>query len=110
MHGRLIDEIGYHCRDYFLGSGTGSGDYPGGILAHSTHVKGLGTLRSRTRGESPRIHVTLATGIARDAASGSTSATATRRRSTWRSGGRAMSTLVVPRAGEMLYRVGPAHA
>ncbi len=43
VHGRIIEEIGYHCRDYFLGQWERFKDYPGGILAHSTHVKGFGT-------------------------------------------------------------------
>ena len=51
VHGRLIDEIGYHCRDYFLGQWDRFQGYPGGILAHSTHVKGVG--RS-TRRAGPR--------------------------------------------------------
>ncbi len=45
VHGRVIDEIGYHCRDYFLSQWDRFRGYPGGILAHSTHVKGLGHLR-----------------------------------------------------------------
>ena len=62
-HGRIIDEIGYHCRDYFLGQWERFRDYPGGVLAHSTHVKGLGTYDAATGVETPRIQVTLATGI-----------------------------------------------
>jgi nickel-dependent lactate racemase len=66
VHGQLIEEIGYHCRDYFLAQWDRFSRYPGGILAHSTHVKGLGTFDA-TRGiETPRIRVTLATGIPRD--------------------------------------------
>ncbi|HEU5403687.1 MAG TPA: lactate racemase domain-containing protein, partial [Terriglobales bacterium] len=42
-HGKLIDEIGYHCRDYFMKQWDRFRHYPGGVLAHSTHVKGLGT-------------------------------------------------------------------
>ena len=64
-HGRLIDEIGYHCRDYFLGQWDRFKDYPGGILAHSTHVKGLGSYDVESGIETPRIKVTLATGIPR---------------------------------------------
>src|SRR6185295_11059021 len=43
VHGKLIDEIGYHCRDYFLGQWEKFRGYPGGILAHSTHLRGKGT-------------------------------------------------------------------
>ncbi len=62
-HGKVIEEIGYHCRDYFLKQWDRFKHYPGGLLAHSTHVKGLGTYDDKTSVESPRIEVTLATGI-----------------------------------------------
>jgi nickel-dependent lactate racemase len=62
-HGKLIEEVGYHCRDYFLKQWDRFKHYPGGVLAHSTHVKGLGTYDVATGMEKPRISVTLATGI-----------------------------------------------
>ncbi len=62
-HGKLIDEIGYHCRDYFLAQWDMFKQYPGGVLAHSTHLKGLGEYDPLTRSEKARIRVTLATGI-----------------------------------------------
>ena len=62
-HGKLIDSVGYHVRDYFLQQWERFKDVPGSILAHSTHVKGLGTYDRNTRVETPRIQVTLATGI-----------------------------------------------
>ena len=34
VHGALIDRIGYHCRDYFLGQWERFCHVPGGILAH----------------------------------------------------------------------------
>ena len=55
VHGRVIDEVGYHCRDYFLSQWDRFRGYPGGILAHSTHVKGLGTFDAASGVESPRI-------------------------------------------------------
>jgi hypothetical protein len=39
---KLIDEIGYHCRDYFVAQWDRFRHYPGGVLAHSTHLKGIG--------------------------------------------------------------------
>ena len=67
VHGKLIDEIGYHCRDYFVAQWDRFEQYPGGILAHSTHVKGLGTFdASSGRRDASRIRVTLATGIPRE--------------------------------------------
>lgn len=62
-HGALIDQVGYHVRDYFTKQWDRFKDIPGGILAHSTHVKGMGTYDATTAVETPRIHVTLATGI-----------------------------------------------
>jgi nickel-dependent lactate racemase len=62
-HGRLIDQVGYHVRDYFLGQWDRFRDVPGAILAHSTHVKGSGGYDAATGIERPRIRVTLATGI-----------------------------------------------
>ena len=105
VHGRLIDEIGYHCRDYFLGQWDRFERYPGGILAHSTHVKGLGEFDRERSVETPRIQVTLATGIPRERCDRITLGymdPATVNPAEWQRPG----WLVVPRAGEMLYRVG----
>lgn len=60
-HGRLIEEVGYHCRDYFLKQWDRFKDYPWGVLAHSTHVYGQGEFEDGL--ERPRARVTLATGI-----------------------------------------------
>jgi nickel-dependent lactate racemase len=109
VHGTLIEQIGYHCRDYFLAQWDRFKGFPGGILAHSTHVKGLGTFDASRHVESPRIRVTLATGIARercdrinlgyrdpdDVDPGD-----------WPSGTN-NGSLLVPRAGELLFRVRP---
>lgn len=64
VHGHLIDEIGYHCRDYFLGQWERFAHCPGGILAHSTHLRGKGTYRDGV--EHGRIQVSLATSIPRE--------------------------------------------
>jgi nickel-dependent lactate racemase len=60
-HGALIERIGYHTRDYFLGQWERFKDVPWGILAHSTHVRGIGAYENGV--EKPRIRVTLATQI-----------------------------------------------
>jgi lactate racemase len=60
-HGKTIMEVGYHCRDYFLKQWDKFKHYPWGVLAHSTHVYGLGTYENGV--ETPRAKVTLATGI-----------------------------------------------
>jgi nickel-dependent lactate racemase len=62
-HGKLIDQVGYHVLDYFLKQWERFKDIPGTILAHSTHVKGTGIYDASTGIETPRIQVTLATGI-----------------------------------------------
>src|SRR3989440_13076517 len=63
-HGRHITEIGYHCRDYFLKQWDKFKDVPWGVLAHSTHVRGIGTFEDGT--ERCRAAVTLATQIPSD--------------------------------------------
>ena len=60
-HGELIEKIGYHCRDYFLKQWDRFKNYPWGVLAHSTHVYGIGTYENGV--EKPRANVTLATRI-----------------------------------------------
>jgi nickel-dependent lactate racemase len=104
-HGALIERIGYHVRDYFLGQMDRFADVPGGILAHSTHVKGVGTWTDGL--EEPRTTVTLATGIPealcrkinlgyRDPA--------TIREEEWKDR-ESEGYLHAPRAGETLYRL-----
>ncbi len=60
-HGKLIEQIGYHCRDYFVNQWEQFKHHPWGILAHSTHVRGIGRMKNGV--EHCRIRVTLATGI-----------------------------------------------
>ncbi len=63
-HGKTLNRIGYHVRDYFLKRMDKFADIPGGIMAHSTHVRGLGTFEDGV--EKPRVTVTLATGIPKE--------------------------------------------
>lgn len=63
-HGELIARIGYHVRDYFVKQMDKFKDIPGGILAHSTHVRGMGAYEDGI--EKPRVRVTLATSIPED--------------------------------------------
>jgi len=65
-HGEHIRKIGYHCRDYFLKQWPRFESEPWGVLAHSTHVYGIGTFDKETGLESPRIRVSLATGLDRE--------------------------------------------
>jgi len=104
-HGDVIRRIGYHTRDYFLANWDEFKDYPWGVLAHSTHVRGIGGMEGGV--EKPRVAVTLATGIDertcrrvnlgyRDPKSIDVS---------WWQGHEADGRLYVPKAGEMLYRL-----
>ena len=65
-HGKILDEIGYHTCDYFLKQWDRFKDYPWGVLAHSTHVRGLGHFDAASGIEYPRVNVTLATRIPAD--------------------------------------------
>jgi nickel-dependent lactate racemase len=106
-HGSLVDEIGYHCRDYFMKQWDTFKDYPGGVLAHSTHVRGLGSYDPQTCIESPRIRVTLATRIPAERCArinlGYLDPDAIHIEN-WQNR-ESEGILVVPRAGEMLYRI-----
>jgi nickel-dependent lactate racemase len=60
-HGKLIESIGYHTRDYYLKQWDKFKDVPWLALAHSTHVRGVGAFEDGV--EKPRVKVTLATQI-----------------------------------------------
>jgi nickel-dependent lactate racemase len=106
-HGHILDEIGYHCRDYFLKQWDRFKHFPWGIIAHSTHLTGRGTYDAETGVESTRVKVSLATGVSRercerinvgyvDPETIDPQAWADREEE---------GILMVPRAGEMLYRL-----
>lgn len=59
--GHYMEKIGYHVRDYFLEQPHLFSDIPRGVLAHSTHVRGIGTMENGV--EKPRIEVILASAI-----------------------------------------------
>ena len=105
VHGKVLQQIGYHVREYFTKQWDKFKDYPWGVLAHSTHLRGGGTYENGV--EYPRIQVTLATGISEaecravnlgylDPASIKLEEWADREDE---------GILLVPRAGEFLYRV-----
>ncbi|MPM63683.1 hypothetical protein SDC9_110564 [bioreactor metagenome] len=107
VHGKYIKQIGYHVRDYFVKQPGKFAGIPGGVLAHSTHLRGKGTYDPVNGIESPRIRVTLATGIPeaeckavnlgyRDPAGIDVDEWISRQDE---------NLLVVPRAGEFLYRL-----
>ncbi len=103
-HGKKVFEIGYHTRDYFLKQWSRFRDEPWGVLAHSTHVKGIGTFEDGV--ESPRVEVILASRISPDDCRrlnlgymdpSSIDPDAFRN-------GEDEGILVIPKAGEVLYR------
>lgn len=103
-HGKLIDKVGYHVRDYFTKQWDHFRDIPGSILAHSTHVKGMGTFEKSV--ETPRIHVTLATSIPEERCKQVNLGYEDYKKinvAEWRNRERE-GILLVPHAGEMLYR------
>ena len=106
-HGSLIEEIGYHVRDYFVKQWGRFRHYPRTVLAHSTHLRGLGEYDPVTGEEHPRIQVTLATGISeercRKVGLGYLDPGAIRFED-WM-GREDEGILVVPDAGEVLYRL-----
>jgi len=105
-HGKLIDQVGYHVRDYFLKQWERFKDVPGSILAHSTHVKGTGEYDAATGVETPRIQVTLATGIPEERCRLVNLGYADYKKidpQAWK-GREQEGILLVPHAGEMLYR------
>ena len=63
-HGKLIEQVGYHVRDYFTKQWDRFQHIPRGVLAHSTHVRGVGTFEDGV--ETARVTVTLATGLPRE--------------------------------------------
>ena len=63
--GKYMDKIGYHTVDYFLTQPERFTNIPRGVLAHSTHVRGIGTMETGV--EKPRIEVILASSLSKEA-------------------------------------------
>ncbi|MFQ5340678.1 MAG: hypothetical protein ACE5F6_03935, partial [Anaerolineae bacterium] len=103
--GHILDEVGYHVRDYFLKQWDRFKDYPWGVLAHSTHLRGIGAYENGV--ERPRIQVTLATGIPRERCERVSLGYRdpdTIDPDEW-AGREDEGVLLAPHAGEMLYRL-----
>ncbi len=106
-HGAVLDEVGYHCLPYFTEQWDRFSDYPAGVLAHSTHVRGLGTYDPATGEETLRVNVTLATGIPQERCEQLNLGyldPASVNLAEWE-GREEEGILIVPKAGEMLYRL-----
>jgi nickel-dependent lactate racemase len=103
-----LDRLGYHCRDFFLAQWERFRDCPRGELAHSTHLYGAGTY-DPVDGERQRVRVTLATGIPRETVEAVNLHyldPATVDVAAWRDD---PAALVVPDAGEVLFRLRGHH-
>ena len=105
-HGKMIEKVGYHVRDYFTKQWDRFSEIPWGVLAHSTHVRGGGTFENGI--ETPRVRVTLASQLPpetclkinlgyRDPATIDVESYANREHE---------GVLLVRKAGEYLYRLG----
>lgn len=110
-HGHLIDQVGYHVRDYFTKQWDRFKSVPGSIMAHSTHVKGAGEYDPASGIESPRINVVLATSIPEERCRRINLGYADYRAidpQQW-AGREAEGIMLVPHAGEVLYRSPDVH-
>jgi lactate racemase len=106
-HKAHIEQIGYHCRDYFLKQWKHFADVPKGVLAHSTHLRGEGAFDAGTGFERDRIRVTLSTGISEERCRQVNLDyldPQTVNLEEW-SGHEAEGIKLIPRAGETLYRL-----
>ena len=99
-----INEIGYHCRDYFTGQWDRFSHLHWGVLAHSTHLRGAGTWDPVT-GEHDRVTVTLATGIPRKVVESVNLSYLDPRSINLPEYDGDPGTFVVPNAGEVLFRL-----
>ncbi|MBV9594391.1 MAG: DUF2088 domain-containing protein [Actinobacteria bacterium] len=99
-----IQEIGYHCRDYFVKQWDRFGHYHWADLAHSTHLRGAGTYDERS-GEDSRVTVTLATAIPEDVVRAINLDYLDPDAVDFGEFAADPDTLVVPDAGEVLYRL-----
>lgn len=111
-HGKLLDELGYHVLEYFTKQWDKFKHYPLGVVAHSTHLTGIGTYDAATGIETPRIKVTLATRIPKERCERLNLGYLdpdTVNPDDWK-GREAEGILLVPKAGEMLYRLKPKAA
>ncbi|HEY7723095.1 MAG TPA: lactate racemase domain-containing protein [Pedococcus sp.] len=99
-----INEIGYHCRDYFVKQWDRFKHVHWGVLAHSTHLRGAGTY-DEVGGERLRLTVTLATGIPEDVVRAANLDYLDPREVDVAAFEADPDTLVVPQAGEVLFRL-----
>jgi nickel-dependent lactate racemase len=108
-HGKWLDEAGYHVRDYFAMQMDRFAHIPKVALAHSTNVKGAGEYNAGTKVESPRVQVDIATRIPRERTEhinlGYVDPVTVSIEDWQRRAQEDDSILVIPHAGEMLFRL-----
>ena len=100
-----IHDVGYHCRDYFVKQWDAFKHVHWGILAHSTHLRGAGTYDEVTGEERLRVNVTLATGIPESVCRAVNLGYRDPETIDLAAFAADPDTLVVPRAGEVLFRL-----
>jgi nickel-dependent lactate racemase len=106
-HKDFLEQIGYHCRDYFLAQWERFASIPRGVIAHSTHLNGKGTFDPATGVETRRIRVTLATGISAERCHRANLGyldPQSIRLEEWQNR-EAEGIKIIPRAGEVLFRL-----
>lgn len=106
VHGKYIYEVGYHILPYFLNDWERFKNIPLGVLAHSTHLRGSGVIVNGI--ENPNVRVTLASKIsAEDCARLNLDYLdpAKVNIAEWENR-EDEGILYVPKAGEILYKVG----
>ena len=107
VHGKYIYEVGYHILPYFLNDWERFKNFPLGVLAHSTHLRGSGVMDNGI--EKPNVRVTLASKIsAEDCAQLNLGYLDPAKINVdeWRDR-EDEGILYVPKAGEILYRLKP---
>ena len=102
-HGKVLDQIGYHVRDYFVAQWERFRELPWGVLAHSTHLRGDGTFVDGI--ERPRVKVTLASAIGPERCHAMNLGYLDPAGVRIEDFEGQEDTLVVPNAGEILYRL-----
>lgn len=105
VHGEHIARVGYHVLPYLLANWDAVADVPRAVLAHSSHVRGAGAYRDGE--ELPRATVTLASRISREVCEGlglGYADPSTIDPVDWQDR-QDEGVLVVPKAGERLYRL-----
>lgn len=107
VHGRHIEAVGYHILPYFLNDWDRFKHVPLGVLAHSTHLRGSGVMDGGV--ERANVNVILASRIPPDQCARLNLGymdPATIDPAQWQ-GREDEGVLVVPKAGEILYRLRP---